>query len=69
MRKKPSPLQARGEERLEAILDSIADGIVVTDAQRRIVSLHGSLHRLSGSLGHFCGDIYPAILPGWEKSL
>ena len=58
MRKKPSPLQARGEERLEAILDGIADGIVVTDAQRRIVSLHGSLHGLSGSLGHFCGDMF-----------
>lgn len=58
MRKEPPLLQARGEERLEAILDSIADGIVVTDAQRRIVSLHGSLHGLSGCLGRFCGDIF-----------
>ncbi|MGB5934174.1 MAG: ATP-binding protein [Anaerolineae bacterium] len=54
MRKEPPLRRARGEERLEAILDSIGDGIVVTDVQRRIVSLHG----LSGSLGHFCGDIF-----------
>lgn len=58
MRKEPPLLQAREKERLEAILDSIADGIVVTDAQRRIVSLHGSFHGLSGSLGCFCGDVF-----------
>jgi signal transduction histidine kinase len=58
MRKESPLLQAWGEERLEAILDSIADGIVVTDAQRRVVSLHGSLYGLSASLGRFCGDIF-----------
>lgn len=58
MRKKPSLLLARGEVRLETILDSIAKGIVVTDTQRRIVSLHGSLHGLADSRGHFCGDIF-----------
>jgi len=60
-------LQAREEERLEAILNSIADGIVVTDAQRRIIGLHGSLSGLSGSQGRFCGDIFRPSSRGGRK--
>ncbi len=57
-------------ERLRTIIDAVDDGIVVLDAQRRIVSANEAFLRRAKSttdiFGHPCGRVSPCLEPGTE---
>jgi PAS domain S-box-containing protein len=59
---------AESEDRLRAILASIAEGVVVTDPNGRVVSMNAAIERLGGwseqeVLGRSFIDVYPVLDP------
>ncbi|MFQ6058868.1 MAG: ATP-binding protein [Anaerolineae bacterium] len=56
---------AEEKHKLEAILNSIADGVYTTDRERRITTFNPALEAMTGwraeeVLGQFCGDVFHA---------